>query len=154
VIVTGDTSSTNFPTHNAIQPTYAGGTDAIVVKLSPNLGTLLYGSYLGGSGFETGRGVSISNGDHIHLIAQTSSTNFPVVDALQSYGGGTFDAWVAELKIHPHNASFSWATFLGGSKADAGWSIVAQHPGTVYVTGETSSANFPTFDGFDSTYNG
>ena len=99
--VTGDTNSTNFPTVNAIQATYGGGLkDAFVTKLSANGSALLYSTFLGGALTDEGRGIAV-NGTDAYATGDTSSNNFPTVNAAQNNnGGGLFnhdDAFVVRI---------------------------------------------------------
>src|SRR5207244_8019855 len=57
--IAGTTNSTNFPTANAIQPTYGGLGDAFVTKLSPSGNALVYSTYLGGSNFDGASGIAV-----------------------------------------------------------------------------------------------
>jgi hypothetical protein len=98
VYFTGVTSSTNFPvTTDAVQQILRGGSDAIVVKLSPDLSTLLYGSYLGGTGDEGGRCAAVDGGGAILLGGDTNSADWPVVNAWQRTRNGTGDGMIAKV---------------------------------------------------------
>src|SRR5262249_25948411 len=86
--VTGDTSSANFPTQNAWQPTYsgAGGAyphEAFVTKLSANGSSLVYSTYLGGSNGEQGNGIAVDGAGHAYVTGFTNSANFPTVNPIQ-----------------------------------------------------------------------
>ncbi len=107
--VTGFTQSSNFPIHDALQPTLGGGScgtvtcaDAFLSKLDP-LGTaLIYSTYLGGSGSDSGQAITLDGAGNAYVAGSTTSPNFPatagVIQAV--YGGGTTgDAFVA--KINP-----------------------------------------------------
>src|SRR5437667_151563 len=133
--VTGGTKSQGFPTTvNAYQGTRAGDTDAFLTKLNPAGTSLLYSTYLGGSGTDRGSGVAVDaagnaylggSGDdrgtgiavnsagEVYVTGFTSSTNFPTVSPLQSAKGGGFDAFVA--KLNSTGSSFQYSTYLGGS---------------------------------------
>jgi beta-propeller repeat-containing protein len=99
--VTGFTTSTNFPTANAIQPASGGGTDAFVTKVNP-LGTGLdYSTYLGGSGNDYGSGIALDSlpTPNTYVTGYTNSTNFPTTSgAFQTaFGGGSLDAFVTKI---------------------------------------------------------
>src|SRR5207248_11318055 len=79
------------------------------------------------------------------------SNNFPVANALQTTFGGVFDAFVA--KISPTGA-LVYATYLGGSGDDRGTGIAVNSSNNVYVTGFTSSLNFPTLNPLQSSNGG
>jgi Beta-propeller repeat len=100
--VTGLTRSTNFPTMNAVQPTFGGGpSDAFVTKLNP-LGTgLVYSTYLGGSADDLGSSIAVDTfpNPNAYVAGVTSSTDFPTSSgAIQTtYAGGSSDAFVAKI---------------------------------------------------------
>jgi hypothetical protein len=85
--VTGSTTSTDFPTLNAIQPTLAGQ-DAFVTSQSPG-GGLLYSTYLGGSNIDLGTGIAVDQYDGVYVTGSTYSANFPTVNAFQPTLHGT-----------------------------------------------------------------
>ena len=107
IYVTGSTSSTNFPTLNAFQPTDAGGGyDAFVVKINPSqpgTASLVFSSYLGGNlGEDLGYGIAVDVPGNVYLTGETGSTDFPTKNAFQTKIGGrnTFDAFVTKLTFN------------------------------------------------------
>src|SRR5262249_38278603 len=88
--ITGSTYSTNFPTHNPQQATYGGTGDAFVTKFDPTGATLVYSTYLGGSGSDGGSGIAVDSGGDSYVTGGTTSTNFPLTNPLQSmlHGSG------------------------------------------------------------------
>jgi YD repeat-containing protein len=98
--VAGSTTSTNFPTVSPYQSSLGGGsgTDAFVSELAPGGGSLLYSTYLGGSGTDQANGIALDADANISVAGQTASTNFPTLSAAQSSsGGGSNDAFVARF---------------------------------------------------------
>src|SRR5205823_12794066 len=96
--VTGQTYSTDFPTRNPFQPAFGGGSDAFVTKLDAAGSRLLYSTYLGGSGGESGYGIAVVAAGNAYVTGQTYSTDFPIVYPFQpAFGGGFFDAFVTKL---------------------------------------------------------
>ena len=85
--VTGSTSSTNFPvTAGAFQTTHAGGTsDVFVTKLNAAGTALVYSTYLGGSGSDSGSGIAIDHSGNAFVAGSTLSANFPVTAGAFSY---------------------------------------------------------------------
>jgi hypothetical protein len=145
--ITGDTHSTNFPTANPLQSTKAGGgSDAFVAKLNADGSELIYSTYLGGSGGEDFADITIDGEGNAYLTGHTYSIDFPTTtNALQpSFGGGDDDALV--VKLNADGSDLIYSTHLGGSGADRGYGIVIDGDGNVYVTGYTSSTDFPTAD--------
>ncbi len=104
--VIGLTSSTNFPTVNACQPTLGGFNDVFVLKLNSTGTALDYSTYLGGAGTDNGVAIALDGNGNAYVAGTTGSINFPVyptTNGLQTvYGGGTGDAFVA--KLFPRNA--------------------------------------------------
>jgi Beta-propeller repeat len=153
--VTGYTSSTNFPTANALQSTLAGGNNAFITKINPTGSALVYSTYLGGNDSDGGNGIAVDASGNAYVTGITSSTNFPIINAVQSsYGAGFSDAFVT--KLNPSGSALVYSTYLGGSPtADVGGGIAVDGWGNAYVTGYTGSTIFPTTAGsFQPTYAG
>jgi len=154
VYVTGDTGSSSFPTTaNAYQRTNGGGVcnsaschDAFLVKLNTVSGVLAYSTYLGGNGDERSFGVATDGVGDAYITGWTLSANFPTTpNALPGGYHGGYDAFVAEFNTNASgSASLAYSTYLGGSGDDEGYSIAADGFGNAYVTGWTSSTDFPT----------
>ena len=106
---------------------------------------LAYSTYLGGSGNDTARAVAVDAQGNVYICGQTSSTNLPVLSAFQATHApqpvsGLSDAFVA--KFNP-NGTLLYLTYLGGSNDDVGMAIAVDAAGNAYVTGYTTSADFP-----------
>jgi hypothetical protein len=142
--VTGTTGSTNFPVKSAAQSSPGGNSDAFVAELNPTGSALLYSTYIGGSGTDSGQGIAVDASGDAFVTGTTSSGNFPVTSgAFQTtYGGGNSNAFV--LKLSSGGSALSYATYLGGNAADFGQAIAIDGSGDAYVTGSTTSPNFPT----------
>jgi len=151
--VTGATLSTLFPVKSAIQKTYGGNQDAFVTAFNAEGSGLLYSTYLGGSLNETGTGIAVDGSNNVYVTGQTGSSNFPTVNPTQAKLGGDNDAYVAE--INSTGSTLVFSTYLGGSLDEnssiatgtlgAIGGIAVDHEGaSFYVTGNTSSTNFPT----------
>ena len=138
----GDTGSTDFPVLNAFQSVSGGGDEGWLTELNPT-GSVVFSTYIGGSGADAVRGAKIDSSGNIYLTGNTSSTNFPILNAIQpNYGGGTSDAWVA--KLNSSGSALIYSTYLGGSASDGGSDIAFDAADNVYVVGYTASTNFPT----------
>jgi len=148
--VTGITASaTNFPTTaGAFQTTLGGGSDAFVTKLNPTGTALIYSTFLGGSDFDTGVGIAVDASGNAYVTGSTASTNFPTTagafqTTLAGPGGGSLtDAFVT--KLNPTGTALVYSTYLGGRDFDNGEEVAVDAAGNAYVTGRTSSTDFPT----------
>ncbi len=140
--VTGWTASSNFPTANAMQASNHGGNDAFVTELNPSGSAMIYSTYLGGGGNDQASGIAVDVNGNAYITGQSGSSDFPVTNSLQSFAGGTFDAFVME--INPTGSARIYSTFLGGSGEDYGGGIAIDASGYAYVTGFTTSTDFPT----------
>jgi hypothetical protein len=148
--VTGHTNSGNFPLLNPFQSVPHGGTDAFLAVFNPGLsgaGSLLYSTYLGGGANDVGLGVAVDAQGRALVAGHTESGDFPVVNAIQTHGGGR-DAFLAALdrsKVGP--ATLVFASYLGGAGLDQAHAAVVDTAGDVYVTGATQSTDFPSGGG-------
>ncbi len=151
--VTGFTTSTNFPaTSGAFQTTNGGTSNAFVTKLSPTL-TMVFSTYLGGNGSDTGYAIAVDKGGAAYVTGETSSTNFPTLGAFQSsFGGGNGDLFLS--KVNGDGKSLAYSTYVGGSAEDYGFGIVLDAANNVYLTGGTSSTDFPLLNAFQNSNQG
>lgn len=141
--ITGDSTSIDFPTVAAFQPTFGGGSnDAIVARLDSSGAALDFSTYLGGSTTDSGNGVALDGLDRAYLTGSTSSANFPTANALQGSNAGGIDAFAARLTAS--GAALDFSTYLGGSNTDVGHSIAVDGEGGVHLTGYSRSTNYPT----------
>jgi hypothetical protein len=140
--VAGYTSSTDFPTANALQPEYGGVYDAFVTKLDAAGSALVYSTYLGGSSDDFGNGIAVDASGHAYVTGYTASTNFPTRHAFQGANRGGLDAYVTRLNAE--GSGLVYSTYLGGSAGDVGFGIAVDRFRHTYVTGRTGSTNFPT----------
>jgi hypothetical protein len=140
--VTGQTQSTNFPTASPYQASLAGTVNAFVAELNPTGSALVYSTYLGGSGEDSGRGIAVDSSGNAYVAGSTTSINFPTADPLQASLAGPVNAFVA--KLNATGSALVYSTYLGGSGGDGATSIAVDSSGNAYVTGCTSSSDFPT----------
>lgn len=154
--VTGYTYSGNFPlTGGAAQPGFSGGvSDGFVSKFSPTGTTFVYSTYLGGNGTDAGRGVAVDSSGAVLLIGTTTSTNFPVTaGAVQdAYGGGSGDGFL--IRLSASGSSRAYSTYIGGSSAASALGVAVDSAGDAYLTGSTSSSDFPVTSGAAQTTSG
>jgi hypothetical protein len=150
IIVAGKTVSSNFPTGSPYQPAFGGGTgDGFVTKLNPSGTSLIFSTYLGGSGLEVIYGMGLDSGGNICVAGQTFSGNFPTASAAQgtnnALGVGGCNAFIT--KISPSGASLIFSTYLGGSWNNMGTGLGIDSSDNIYVVGNTDASNFPVTAG-------
>jgi Beta-propeller repeat/Abnormal spindle-like microcephaly-assoc'd, ASPM-SPD-2-Hydin len=163
--VAGTTTSSDFPTTpGAFQTTYGGGIsdcsvcgDAFVSKLNSAGSSLLYSTYLGGSGSEQGYGIAVDGGGNAYVTGATGSSNFPITPgAFQTSKHGNGPAANAFVtKLNAFGSALLYSTYLGGSGGDSSIGIAVDASGQAYVTGATGSSDFPTTpSAFQTTFGG
>jgi hypothetical protein len=159
--VTGTTNSPTFPiTSGAFQPGLLGASNAFVSKLN-SLGTaLVYSTYLGGGGDDTGYAIAVDTNGDAYVTGNTTSSDFPTTPGAfqKAFAGGCYsgnllcgDAFVTE--INPTGTALVYSTFLGGASYDVGYGIALDSANSAYVTGNTISSDFPSTAGAFQTSN-
>ena len=129
VYVTGNSSATWGTPVQA----FGGGTrDAFVAKFDSS-GNLIWNTFLGGTGNESGHGICVDGSGNVYVGGYGSATwGTP----LQAFGGGANDAFVAKLAS---DGSLTWNSFLGGTGDDRGYSLALDGSGNVYVSGNSGA---------------
>ena len=148
--VAGETRSSDFQgmTSGSFQPSSGGGfSDAFLTKLDDTGSTIVYSTYLGGSGDDIGNQIAVDTSGNAFITGQTCSTGFPVTSgALEttppgmSCGGFSNDGFVT--KLDPAGAALVYSTFLGGSGDDRAKDIAVDTAGNAHITGDTGSSSF------------
>jgi hypothetical protein len=142
IYLTGQTTSLRFPTANSRQPVPGGGSqDGFVAKLNAAGTRLEYATYLGGSAFDRPRRIEVDAEGNLYVVGHTNSPDFPTASPRQRVIGGSSDGFVT--KLDPTGSRLIYSTFLGGSGLDECLDV-ALVAGSVIVTGQTHSVNFPT----------
>src|SRR5437870_4349979 len=142
--IVGTTNSSNFPVVSAFQSTLGGLSDAFVVKLNPAGNSFIYSTYFGGSGSDQGRAIAVSGGS-AYVVGSTNSQNFPLARALKSTLT-TFDTDAFVTRFSPSGDSLVFSTYLGGERVDQAFAVAVAADASIYVSGSTSSSDFPTLD--------
>lgn len=138
VYIASMTGSIDFPTVNAAQPVMNGGQDAVVFKLDPTLSTMLWSTYLGGAGLETGNSVQISNAGDVFVAGGTDSGTMPFgVGEDLTFNGGLSDGYLA--KFDSNTGAIIAGTFLGLGEYDQAYFVQLDIDDNVYVLGQTES---------------
>ncbi len=152
--VCGYAQASDFPTTvGAVDTTFAGSNEAVLVKLNNSGSALDYATFLGGSGIDNAASVVVDDQGNAYITGRTDSSNFPTT-------AGAYDTTVSGLdiyvtKVNPLGTGLVFSTYLGGSDSDQASSINFDDNGDVYVTGYSMSNDFPTTAGaYDTTHNG
>ena len=124
-----------------------GWTDAFLTKLTPGGAAIAYSTYIGGSWNDEGRGVAIDGQGNAYVAGLTRSLDFPLANAIQSTPGGPLnvnlrDAFVT--RVNTSAGTLLLSTYLGGSGDDQANGVAVDGTGNAYVTGQTTSTDFPT----------
>lgn len=128
--ITGRTNSSDFPLVKAIQSTRFAF-DMFVAEINPAGSALVFSTFLGGTGSESGRGIAVDHLGNIHVAGEGTSTDFPVKNAFQGAtgGGGPQDALVLLMgdvapSTGPVISKVSDNLVDGGPVAPGGWFYV------------------------------
>lgn len=156
--VTGGTFSNNFPTRGAFQ-TDQPLNDAFVAKFDPTASSsdasLIYSTYLGGSRSDAGQDITVDAAGNAHVTGSTGSSNFPTTpDAPQPTKPGLFDGDAFIAILNHDGTGIEFGTFLGGTSSDTGNGIALSAQGKIYITGQTTSANFPLVNPLQTNLDG
>jgi len=145
--ITGDTGATDFPTVHPYQGTNNGG-NAFITKMSADGSSLIYSTYLGGSGGENAAGIAVDSAGNIYVAGSTYSTDFPLANPYQSTNnaaGTDTDESAFLTKISADGSSLIYSTYLGGSgDLNGAAGLAVDSAGSAYLVGSTDSADFPT----------
>jgi hypothetical protein len=114
--------------------------------------SLFYAGFLGGSGNDHGRGIAVDSSGNAYVTGGTTSSDFPAVVGPDTSFKGLGDAFVA--KVNLSGTAIVYAGFLGGSNYDVGEDIAVDASGNAYVTGGTTSSDFPAVVGPDTSFKG
>ncbi len=151
--VVGTTDSSDFPTAVPVQATRGGDEDAFVTKVNATGTRLIYSTYLGGSNADRGADVVVDLTGVAHVVGTTQSADFPTAHPLQAALNGSSDVFVVRIG-GPQGLALTFSTFLGGSGEEIGFRVATDVSGNTYVTGATSSTDFPAVNPLRPTNGG
>jgi hypothetical protein len=170
--VTGFTFSTNFPIYNAYQTSNAGSVDAFITVVSAGGGSVAFSTYLGGSGDDRAWGIALDSVNDIFVAGSSYTACTPATtittkcNPLSTFptSPGAFQtfttkqapgypvAFVAEM--NHFGSALLYSTLLGGSLSDVASGVAVDTAGDAYVTGYTTSSDFPTANAIQASYIG
>jgi len=161
VYVTGRTSSADFPTKNPFQgPPAKGGSSVFVTKFSPDGTSLVYSTYLGGSGSDYADAIAVDSSGSAYVTGNTNSNDFPVTSGAyqtlcspspstppgtvtRASCGGQNSAFVT--KLNPAGTGLVYSTFLGGFGGSEGTAIAVDSAGRAYIAGDENAPCNPSY---------
>lgn len=138
VYIASTTASSNFPMVSAAQTMLSGSQDAVILKLNSNLSSLLWSTYFGGSGLETGNSITVSANGSVYVAGGTSSFSIPISSGNDlNYNGGLSDGYV--LRLNQSNGQFNSGSYMGLGEYDQTYFVDTDIDNFVYVYGQTES---------------
>ncbi|MFZ0769904.1 MAG: SBBP repeat-containing protein [Candidatus Sulfotelmatobacter sp.] len=154
-ILVGSTRSADFPQVKALYP-FGGGTcgtepcrDIFVAKYNPALTELIFSTFIGGDNDDVPSQVTQDVYGDIFLVGYSLSTNFPVRGPVfqKTFHGGSITGDAVVVEVESAGFYLEWSSYLGGSGDDQAFGVAVDTPGNVYVSGHTTSTDFPVTAG-------
>ncbi|KXJ41742.1 MAG: hypothetical protein AXA67_03870 [Methylothermaceae bacteria B42] len=146
VYVVGETVSDDFPVVASLQP-FRGPSvstiyqDVFVSKFNPSGAQLIYSTYLGGEDNDYAKGIAVDSGGNAYIVGWTQSVKFPLQSAFQLVNRGRGDTFIT--KLNAAGSALAYSTYLGGSDLDIATDVAVDGIGNAYLTGWTTSTDFP-----------
>ncbi len=156
--VTGSTESADFPLLKPLQKSCGLDSassekncslDAFLTKFAPTGKALVYSTYIGGAGRDEATGIAVDDAGNASLVGRTESADFPTAKPMQAHLQGTSDAFA--VRVSAAGDALTFSTYHGGTATESGNGIALDSRGNIYLTGETTSADFPTKHPFQSS---
>lgn len=143
VVIASSSASIDFPiTAGVINPIHNGGLDGVVIKLDPNLTTLLFSTYLGGLANEACTSLQLDIANNIYVCGLTSSANFPTTaGVIHPIINGGSDGFLSV--IDPTGTTLIASTYLGTANKDGAMYVDLDVSGNVFVYGLSSGGSYP-----------
>lgn len=108
---------------------------------------LLYSTYVGGSDIESFGDLEIDEDNNVYITGYTRSSNMPTVNPYDGSYNGNAD--IVVFKLNPTGDDLVYLTYVGGTDSDQIGGSAIGNDGCIYVTGTTSSTDFPTVNAYD-----
>jgi len=141
--VTGATASIDFPVKNPFQAKLKGPVDAFIVKIASSGRSLIYSTYLGGSGNDSGKEIAVDDLGCAYVTGGTyKSGDFPLKNPFQKRSKARYETTFVS-KLSPEGNALVYSTYLGGSHHEYAEGISVDGMGCAFVTGRTYSKDFP-----------
>ncbi|MBI3193553.1 MAG: SBBP repeat-containing protein [Ignavibacteriae bacterium] len=151
VYIVGETKSSDFPATVVVGS--GGDYDAFVFKLNATGSQRMYGTRLGGTDVDWALAIVLDGNNHAVITGDTRSANFPTtLNAYDRLHSGVRDIFISKID---DSGNIEYSTFLGGTSDERGRAISLDSDGNVYVSGWTTSIDFPhTTGAYDENHNG
>jgi len=151
VVITGYTTSADFPTMNAYQDEQVDNSELFITKFTPDGQSVVFSTYMGGSSFDYGNAITTDPQDRIIVTGQTNSANFPTTfppDTTESLHDNV------SLVVLNQDGSLLLSITFGGADSDVGIEVAWHSNDSFIVLGYTESADFPIYEAYQETYGG
>ncbi len=165
LIMTGFTSSSDFPkTPGVIDRTYMGG-EAFITRMKGNLGSLVFSTYLGGQYADYASGVDLDRDGNIYVSGNTESKDFPTTTGVlneTSKIGNVETPWgqtvtapdIFVSKISSDGTNLIYSTYIAGNHTDYNQDIAVDDDGYAYVIASVRSPDLPIKNAYESEITG
>jgi len=151
IVIGGETSSDNFPLEDPIQPIYKGGTDMFIIRLKADLTGVSMSTYLGGSGYDSLRGLGLLSNGRVYLGGVSNSTDLPLTGATALNRG---NAEVVAAALNLDRSWLAYCTYLGGSGNEIPGGVSLGLQERLLIAGATNSLDFPAVAALQAAFGG
>jgi hypothetical protein len=151
-IITGYSSSPDYPTLNAYNATHGGACDIILTMLNPAGDSLVFSTYIGGSSNDYGEDIAVGPSGCISVTGYSESDDYPLVNEYSSTRKGGYDAVLTKFTKAGDDVEFS--TYIGSTGDEEAKSVAVDSEANIAITGWTDSSAYPTIREFQSAYGG
>lgn len=139
VYVASSTASTDFPMANAFQNTLNGSQDAVVMKMNSGLTSLIWSTYVGGSGYDSGNAIQVSSTGDIFITGGTTSSNMPFSTGNDlTYNGGIADAYI--MRFSGTSGLVLSGTYSGTNEYDQSFFVQLDLDDNVYIYAQSEGS--------------
>jgi hypothetical protein len=143
IFVTGTSDSDFIVGPDGAGLSYYDGRGAWVLKVN-SIGDWVYSTHLGKTKTDSGNAVAVDPWGRVYIVGTSTGGIFTTSNAFQSANGGGQDAFI--MRLNTADSAIEYASYLGGGGNDQGLGVAVDVNGAAYITGSTSSANFPTLN--------
>jgi uncharacterized protein (TIGR03437 family) len=160
IYLTGLTASSDFPhTTDLTTKAILTNENCFVTKLNPSASQIIYSTLIGGSSHDGCNAIGLDSAGNAYVVGGTMSTDFPTVNAVQTTLKGSsanmYNINAFAAKLSADGTKLLYSTYLGGNAYNLATAVAVDGSGNAYLTGYTTSTNFPVTSGvYQSTYAG